>query len=71
VSNEDVLPPDFDPHEMMTATEVARRVRRTPRTLWNWEQTRLLVPLRVKGQRRGPRFYRRADVEALISDGVP
>jgi DNA-binding transcriptional MerR regulator len=56
---------------MMTATEVARRVRRTPRTLWNWEQTRLLVPLRVKGQRRGPRFYRRADVEALISDGVP
>jgi DNA-binding transcriptional MerR regulator len=71
VSDEDVLPPDFDPDEMMTVTEVTRRVRRTSRTLWNWEQTRLLVPLRIQGQRRGPRLYRRADVEALLSNGVP
>jgi hypothetical protein len=51
--------------QFVTATEVARRFRRTPRTLWNWEQRGVLVPVRT-GRNR---LYRLADVEALARSG--
>jgi DNA-binding transcriptional MerR regulator len=53
--------------ELMTAPEVARRLRRTLRTLWNWERSGLLVPIRINGRR----FYRRSEVEALLGYGWP
>ncbi|MGI9862832.1 MerR family transcriptional regulator [Moorella naiadis] len=49
--------------ELLLPREVASIFRVTTRTLWNWEQRGVLVPVRLPtGQKR----YRRNDVEALL-----
>lgn len=50
------------PEDLMTTAEVARLVRRTPRTIRNWISQGLLTPLPLPG----PRLFRRSDVEQLL-----
>ena len=48
---------------LLPATEVARLFGRTLRTLSNWEQAGVLVPVRVRRQR----YYRVAELQALLT----
>ena len=50
------------PPDLLPAAEVARLVRRTLRTLSNWERAGLLVPIRIRRQR----YFRLHEVEALL-----
>lgn len=48
---------------LMSAREVADLVRRTRRTLLNWEAAGLLIPVRIGRSK----YYRQADVERLVN----
>lgn len=48
---------------LMSAHEVADLVRRTRRTLLNWEKASLLIPIRIGRSK----YYRLSDVERLIN----
>ena len=50
------------PDDLLTTAEVAKLVRRTPRTIRNWTAKGLLSPLRLPG----PSLFRRRDVEQLL-----
>jgi excisionase family DNA binding protein len=48
--------------ELLTAEEVAERVRVSERTVWRWAKTGVLRPIRIGGITR----FGASDIEALL-----
>ena len=61
---EEVYQGSIDRHKLLKRREVLERLNIVPSTLWRWEKTGYLIPIKIGGQNR----YRLSDIERILQN---